>query len=79
MHYIFELQCPRCRAEHEAIGSKQELPQRLYCSDCLVSNTEIVELVIARVTVLSGNDGVDLFHHVNGQRSNDNERDETTP
>jgi hypothetical protein len=68
MHYIFDLRCPRCYSQHQVIGTKQDLPPRLNCGGCLITRAEVIEFEIVNVTVLSGNEGVDLFHHVNDSK-----------
>lgn len=70
MHYLFDLKCPRCNKV-----SMMTLPRnipiiQLNCGHCLMKEAEIVPLNIARVTIVDGDEGVDLFHELQLQRSN---------
>lgn len=67
MHYIFELQCPRCRAERQAVGEKENLPPRMFCGD------DLSEFTIVRVHVIAGQSGVDMLQYINDQRSKDHD------
>lgn len=66
MHYVFEMECPRCHAERQACGSKENLPPVMRCA-CSA------EFIIIRVHVIAGQDGVDMLHYINGQRSKDHD------
>lgn len=66
--YHLELKCPSCGADGEAVFVADP-PQRVCCADCLMEKMEVVEMTVVRCNVIDGQDGVDLFHHINFQRS----------
>jgi len=69
-HYHLELKCPSCGAEGEVVFCADP-PQRVCCADCLMDNMEVVEMTIVRCNIVQGDsqDGIDLFHKINLQRS----------
>jgi len=69
MHYIFELECPRCRAERMTCGTKEQLPPVMNCGECLVDLAAVTEFTIVRVHVVAGQGGIDMLHYINDQRS----------
>ena len=73
MHYIFEMQCPRCYAERQACGTKETLPPVMNCTQCMVDNAAVTEFIIIRVHVIAGQDGVDMLQYLNNQRSKSND------
>jgi hypothetical protein len=69
-HYHLELNCPSCSADGEAVFvAVSDPPQRIFCADCLMERMEVVEMTIVRCNVVTDDDGVDLFHAINNQRS----------
>jgi hypothetical protein len=50
MRYKFDLVCPRCGKTSDAVADKRALV--VSCGDCLMDDTEVVEMKIVRVTVI---------------------------
>lgn len=50
MRYKFDLVCPRCGKTSDAVADKRALA--VSCGDCLMDDTEVVEMKIVRVTVI---------------------------
>lgn len=73
MHYIFEMQCPRCYAERQVCGTKDSLPPVMNCTQCMIESAAVTEFIIIRVHVINGQDGVDMLHYINDQRSKNHE------
>jgi transcription elongation factor Elf1 len=51
MHYLFELECPRCGRLDQQVVEKYDEAPRLNCGNCLMEERLIVELKITSVVV----------------------------
>jgi hypothetical protein len=51
MTYIFELHCPRCRAESQFVGTRHYLPS-YHCEPCRITDASRIEVDVVRVHVL---------------------------
>jgi hypothetical protein len=70
--YTFDLKCPRC--DHSAILTLPGPPPVLICPQCNDAELRIIRVHIGLDA--DPNDSVNVFHHVNDQRSNLYERSE---
>ena len=50
LHYVFDLRCPRCGTVTHATGTKQNLPPREVCGECLKD----IPVEIIRVHIFKG-------------------------
>jgi hypothetical protein len=65
VHYLFDLKCPRCGKASMMTLPRKDIPIiQLHCGHCLMETAEIVPLNIASVTIVDGDEGVDLFHEL---------------
>jgi len=49
--YIFDLVCPRCKAENQITLAMAEIDTPINCGECLYNDVEIVGMTIIRTTV----------------------------
>ena len=49
--YIFDLVCPRCNRDAQIETENRIPPPRVSCGECLMTDVEVIELKIVRVTV----------------------------
>jgi hypothetical protein len=50
MKYKFDLICPRCMKTSEHVSDKRMPSPAVNCGDCLMSDVEIVEFKVVKVT-----------------------------